>query len=129
VRYGPGRQPAQATVEAALAALLFGLVVATAVQGGLWAHAQNVTTAAAQEAARAASAQGSDLDHGLAVGDALLQAGLGPSAGLVTLTGREDAASVTIEVHGGWPLGLGPIVPLSLPLDTEVHLRKQVWTP
>src|SRR5204863_1788317 len=90
----PRRRPAQATVEAAVAALLFGVLVAVAVQVGLWAYADNISLAAAQEAARAASAQGSDVTHGLEVGNALLQGGLGPSAGLVTLTGHEDATSV-----------------------------------
>jgi hypothetical protein len=100
-----------------------------ALQVGFWAYAQNVTTAAAQEAARAASAQGSDVEHGLAVGNGLLRAGLGPSAGLVTLTGREDAGSVTIDATGGWPLGLGTSSPLRLPLDTKVQVLKQVWAP
>jgi len=123
------RQPAQATVEAALAALLFGIVVAVAVQVGFWAYADNITLAAAQEAARAASAQGSDLEHGLEVGNALLKGGLGPSAHVVTLTGREDATSVIVDVSGGWPLGLGTDSPLSLPLDNEVRMLKQIWTP
>jgi len=125
----PSRQRAQAAVEAALVALLFGLVVAVAVQVGFWAYADNVTLAAAQEAARAASAQGSDLEHGLEVGNALLQGGLGPSAHFVLLTGHEDASSVTINVSGGWPLGLGISSPLSLPLDNEVRMLKQAWTP
>ena len=112
-----------------MAALLFGALVAVAVQVGFWAYADNVTLAAAQEAARAASAQGSNLDHGLEVGNALLQGGLGPSAHVVTLTGREDATSVTIDVSGGWPLGLGTASPLSLPLDNEVRVLKQSWTP
>jgi len=116
-------------VEAALAALLFGVLVAVAVQVGLWAYADNISLAAAQEAARAASAQGSDVTHGLEVGNALLQGGLGPSAGLVTLTGHEDATSVTIDVSGGWPLGVGTASLLSLPLDNEVRMLKQVWAP
>jgi hypothetical protein len=116
-------------VETALAALLFGILIAMAVEVGLWAYADNISLAAAQEAARAASAQGSDLTHGLQVGDALLRGGLGPSAQLVTLSGREDATSVTIEVRGGWPLGLGTSSPLSLPLDNEVRMLKQVWAP
>ena len=123
------RQPAQASVEAALAALLFGILVAIAVQVGFWAYADNISLAAAQEAARAASAQGSDLAHGLEVGNALLQGGLGPSAQLVILTGHEDTTSVTINVSGGWPLGLGNTSPLSLPLDNKVRMLKQVWTP
>jgi hypothetical protein len=106
-----------------------GVLVAVLVQVGLWAYADNVMLAAAQEAARAASAQGSDLAHGLEVGDALLQSGLGPSAGFVTLSGREDATSVTVDVSGGWPLSLGTASPLLLPLDNEVHVLKQVWNP
>ncbi len=100
-----------------------------AFQVGFWAYADNITLAAAQEAARAASAQGSDLEHGLEVGNALLQSGLGPSARLVTLTGHEDATSVTVDVSGGWPLGLGTDSRLSLPLDNEVRVLKHIWTP
>ena len=98
-------------------------------QVGFWAYADNISLAAAQEAARAASAHGSDLAHGLEVGNALLESGLGPSAQLVALTGAEDATSVTIDVRGGWPLGLGSASPLSLPLDNQVRMLKQVWTP
>ncbi len=105
------------------------MLVAVAVQVGLWAYADNISLAAAQESARAASAQGSDLAHGLDVGNALLQGGLGPSAGRVTLTGHEDGTSVTIDVSGGWPLGLGTASPLSLPLDNQVRMLKQVWAP
>ena len=121
------RAPAQASVEAALVALLFGLIVAVVGQVAFWAYAENISLAAAQEAARAASARGSDLEHGLEVGNALLRGGLGPSAHVVMLTGREDATSVTIDVSGGWPLGLGMASPLSLPLDNEVRMLKQVW--
>ena len=116
-------------METALAALLFGLLVGVAVQVGFWAYADNISLAAAQEAARAASAQGSDLGHGLEVGNALLRGGLGPSAKLVTLSGHEDAASVTIDVNGGWPFGLGSASPVSLPLNNEVRMLKQAWTP
>jgi len=105
------------------------VLVAVCVQVGLWAYANNVSLAAAQEAARAASAQGSDLNHGLQVGYALLEGGLGPSAHFVTLSGREDATSVTIVVSGGWPLGVGTASPVSLPLDNEVRMFKNVWTP
>jgi hypothetical protein len=105
------------------------VVVAVVFQVGFWAYAQNVTTAAAQEAARAASAQGGDLEHGLVVGNSLLRAGLGPTIEMVTLTGREDANSVTIDASGGLPLGVGPISPLRLPLDTEVRVMRQTWIP
>ena len=110
-------------------ALLLGLVVAGVVEAGFWAHAQNVATAAAQEAARVASAQGGDLDHGLALGITLLQAGLGPSARMVTLTGSEDASSVTVVANGGWPLGLGPDSSIELPLQAEVRVLREAWAP
>lgn len=123
------RQRAQASVEAALVALLFGIVLGLGIQAGLWAWAQNVTTAAAQEAARVASAQGGDLEHGVAVGSALLQAGLGPSSQRVQLSASEDATTVTMVASGGWPLWFGPGASLTLPLQTEVHMRKHQWAP
>ena len=124
-----GRLAAQASVETALAALLFGIVLGLGIAAGFWALAQNVTTAAAQEAARVASAQGGDLEHGVSVGTALLQAGLGQSSRLVELTASEDAAGVTVIASGGWPLWLGPGTSISLPLQAEVHMLKDRWTP
>jgi hypothetical protein len=124
-----GRLAAQASVETALAALLFGIVLGLGIAAGFWALAQNVTTAAAQEAARVASAQGGDLEHGVSVGTALLQAGLGPSSRLVELTASEDAAGVTVIASGGWPLWLGPGTSISLPLHAEVHMLRDRWTP
>ena len=123
------RLAAQASVEAALAALLFGIVLGLGIAAGFWALAQNVTTAAAQEAARVASARGGDLEHGVSVGTALLQAGLGPSSRLVELAASEDADSVTVIASGGWPLWLGPDTSISLPLRAEVHMLKDGWTP
>jgi hypothetical protein len=123
------RRPGQATVEAALLALLMGLVVVVVAQTAFWLHAENVAIAAAQEAARAASAQGSDLEHGVAVGQALLDAGLGPSGAHVQLTASEDATSVTMSAHGSWPLLLGSNAALALPISAEAHVVKDAWTP
>ena len=124
-----GRLAAQATIETAMVALLFGIVLGLGIAAGFWAFAQNVTTAAAQEAARVASARGGDLEHGVSVGTALLRAGLGPSSRLVELAASEDADSVTVIASGGWPLWLGTDTSISLPLRAEVHMRKDGWTP
>ena len=110
-------------------ALLFGIVLGLGIQAGFWAWAQNVTTAAAQEAARVASAQGGDLEHGVSVGTTLLEAGLGPSSQLVQLSASEDATSVTLVASGGWPLWFGPGASLALPLQAEVHMLKHQWAP
>lgn len=128
-RRAAGRQRAQSTVETMLTFLLVLLVLELVVTVAFWAHAQNVATAAAQEAARAASAQGGDLDHGLAVGQRLLQAGLGSTSSHVRLDGREDATSVMVTVTGSWPLALGTELEVGLPLASEARVLKDRWQP
>jgi TadE-like protein len=120
---------AQATVEATLLVLLFGLVVVLVAQTAFWLHAWNVAISAAQEAARAAAAQGGDLALGVAVGERLLDAGLGPSGSSIHLTASEDEVSVTVRASGSWPLALGSNPPLGLPVDTEARVLKDTWTP
>src|SRR5215467_9642097 len=84
------RQPAQGLVEAAYSAVLLVAVLALVLNVALWGHAQNVVTAAVQDGARVAAAQGGDLTHGSARARDLLAAGLGRSASLVALTARAD---------------------------------------
>ena len=48
---------------------------------------------------------------------------------MVTLTGSEDASSVTVVANGGWPLGLGPDSSIELPLQAEVRVLREVWAP
>jgi hypothetical protein len=123
------RSRGQATVEAALLALLMGLVVVLVAQTAFWLHAENVAIAAAQEGARAATAQGSDLAQGVAVGQGLLDAGLGPSGDQVQLNATEDATSVTMTAKGSWPLLLGSTGPFALPINAEARVLKDTWTP
>ncbi len=123
------RARGQATVEAALLALLMGLVVVLVAQAAFWLHAENVAIAAAQEGARASTAQGSDLAQGVAVGQALLDAGLGPSGAQVQLNVTEDATSVTMTAKGSWPLLLGSTGPFALPISAEARVLKDTWTP
>jgi hypothetical protein len=124
------RAHGQATVEAALLALLMGLVVVLVAQTAFWLHAENVAIAAAQEGARAATAQGSDPAEGVAVGQALLDAGLGPSGGAqVQLNVTEDATSVTMTAKGSWPLLLGSPGLFALPISAEARVLKDTWTP
>jgi Flp pilus assembly protein TadG len=123
------RQHGQSTVEAALLAPLILSVVVLTAQTAFWLHAENVAVAAAQEAARAASAEGSDLQHGLAVGQQLRDAGLGPNGAYVRLDGSEDAASVTVTATGSWPLLLPATSLLALPISAQARVLKDTWQP
>ena len=74
----------QAMVETALAFPLLLLVAVGLMQFALFYHAQNVVVGAVQDGARVAAAEDRSVDEGLAHAQALLRAGLGPSASAVS---------------------------------------------
>ena len=121
------RQPAQALVETALSAVQLVVVLALVLNVGLWGHAQNVVTAAVQDGARVAAAQGADLAHGRARAQALLAAGLGTSAALITLAATEDGQSVTFTARGTWRVVSGPGVEVGFPIAAESRMLKHEW--
>jgi Flp pilus assembly protein TadG len=123
------RQPAQGLVEAAYSAVLLVVVLALVLNVALWAHAENVVTAAVQDAARVAAAQGGDLAHGSTRAHDLLAAGLGRSASLVALTARDDGQSVIFSAHGEWSVVTGPGVNLGFPIGAESRMLKHEWHP
>ena len=123
------RQPAQGLVEAAYSAVLLVVVLALVLNVALWGHAQNVVTAAVQDGARVAAAQGGDLAHGSARAHDLLAAGLGPSASLVSLSARDDGSSVVFSARGEWSVVTGPGVNLGFPIGAESRMLKHEWHP
>ena len=116
-------------MEATYSAVLLVAVLALVLNVALWGHAQNVVTAAVQDGARVAAAQGGDLPHGSARAHDLLVAGLGPSASLVTLSARADGPSVVFSARGEWSVVTGPGVDLGFPIGAESRMLKHEWHP
>ena len=121
------RQHAQGLVETAYAAVLLVVVLALVLDVALWGHAQTIATAAVQDGARVAAAQGGDLARGRARAKELLAAGLGTSASLITLTASEDAQSVTFGASGEWSVISGPGLSLGFPIAAESRMLKHEW--
>jgi hypothetical protein len=116
-------------VEAAYSAVLLVAVLALVLNVALWGHAQNVVTAAVQDGARVAAAQGGDLAHGSARAHDLLAAGLGRSASLVALNARDDGQTVVFSAHGEWSVMTAPGVNLGFPIGAESRMLKHEWHP
>ena len=115
----------QALVEAALVFPILLMSAIALVQFGLYAHAEQVITAAAQEGARAAAAEDGSVQDGVAQAQALLQAGLGPSAGDVNLRAVDDGQTVTFTCTGQWRLAIPWSTNASVPLAARVVVAKE----
>ena len=115
----------QALVEAALVFPVLLVSAIALVQFGLYAHAQQVVTAAAQEGARVAAAEDGRLQDGVAQAQALLQAGLGPSAGGVNLRSADDGQVVTLAASGRWRLAIPWSADASLPLSARAVVARE----
>ncbi len=111
----PGRRLASqrgvTTIEFALVAWLFMLMVLGGLQFGLWWHAQHVVLGAAQDAARLAAVEDGTPQAGRARALELLQVGLGRDAATATVDVRRDPevarATVTARLHPLLPIGSG----------------------
>src|SRR4051812_45603248 len=98
---GPGRAGAmrwrgQVLAETAIALPALLMVAIGLVQFALYDHARNVVTVAVQDGARLAAAEDRTLDDGVTHAQALLRAGLGPSAARVAVEGRDEQGTVTL---------------------------------
>lgn len=120
--YGDG---GAAMVETALAFPLLILVAVGVVQFALFVHAQNVVLAAAQDGARVAAAEDCSVGEGVAHAQALLRAGLGPSAEAVSVRGAEDGEVVMVETQGHLRLILPWVGDASLPLHAQAAMTKE----
>jgi len=114
-----------AMVETALAFPLLILVAVGVVQFALFVHAQNVVLAAAQDGARVAAAEDRSVGEGVAHAQALLRAGLGPSAEAVRVRGAEDGEVVMVETQGRLRLILPWVGDASLPLHAQAAMTKE----
>lgn len=112
-------------VESALALPLLLLVAIGLVQFALFAHAQQVVTAAVQEGARVAASESRTLAEGVAQAQTLLRAGLGRSAETVTVQGSDDGLVVVIGAQGQLRAMIPWAADVWLPLSAQAAMHKE----
>ena len=115
----------QAMVEMALVFPLLLLVAVGLMQFALFYHAQNVVVGAVQDGARVAAAEDRSVDEGLAHAQALLRAGLGPSASAVSVQGMDAGDVVVVEAQGRLRMIIPWLGDASLPLHARAMLSKE----
>jgi Flp pilus assembly protein TadG len=109
-------------------AVVFPLVVMVAlglVQFALFAHAENVVTGAVQDGARVAAAADRTIADGMGHTQSILRAGLGPSAGVVNVTGSDDGQTVTIDAQGSLRLIIPWVGDGTIPLRARATVSKE----
>jgi Flp pilus assembly protein TadG len=123
------RGVAQALVEFALVLPLVIVLTLGVVQLVLYAHARDVVITSAQEGARLAAEDGRTLAEGQTRAQALVAAGLGSSAGPVTVAGSIDADTVHLRLAAA----LHPVLPLplvsALPISAEAWVARERFRP
>jgi Flp pilus assembly protein TadG len=124
-RAASGAEGGQAVVEAAVAFPVLLMMALALVQFALYAHAAHVVAAAAQEGARVAAAEDGALEEGVAQAQALLRAGLGPTADGVSLRAAEDGQAVSLAVTGQLRLVIPWSADASLPLSARAVVAKE----
>jgi Flp pilus assembly protein TadG len=115
----------QALVETAVAFPLLLIVALVLVQFALFYQAEGVVTGAVQDGARVAAAENSTVGDGVLHTRALLQAGLGRSAGQVAVQGNDGGSTVTIQARGRLRLIIPWIGGASLPLQARSTISKE----
>lgn len=115
----------QALAEAAIAFPVLLIVAIGLVQFALFYHAQNVVTGAVQDGARVAAAEDRTIGDGIAHTQALLRAGLGRSAGAVSVRGEEGAEAVAVEARGQLRTIIPWVADVSLPLGARSVMGKE----
>lgn len=114
-----------ALVETAITLPILLIVALALVQFALYAHASHVVTAAAQEGARTAAAEGATLEEGVAYAQALLRAGLGQTAETIGLRAVDDGRSVSISATGRLRMVIPWVGDSGLPLSATASLAKE----
>lgn len=116
-------------VEAALVLPLLLTLAIGMIQLGLVLHAQNVLTAAAQDGARVAAADGRSVNEGVDHARRLLAAGLGSRAARVSVSGAEGRDAVRVSVHAGLPLRMPWVDESTVRLGASATLTKERFRP
>lgn len=126
LRRSRGRgEDGQALVETAVAFPILLIVALVLVQFALFYQAEGVVTGAVQDGARMAAAEDSTVGDGVMDTRALLQAGLGRSAGEVTVQGNDGRSTVTVEAHGHLQLIVPWLGGATLPLQARSTISKE----
>ncbi len=115
----------QAMVEMAIAFPLLLLAAIGLVQFALYYHAQNVVIGAVQDGARVAAEEDRSVGEGIAYSQALLQAGLGPTASDVGVQGVDGGDVVILEAQGRLHLIIPWVGDGSVPLHARAVMRKE----
>lgn len=112
-------------VEVAVAFPILLMVAIGLLQFALFYHAQNVVTGAVQDGARVAASEGRTISEGVAVAEALLQAGLGRSAGGVRVRGIDGGYAVAIEAEGSLRAIIPWVAEATLPVGARSVVSKE----
>ena len=119
--------------ETAIALPLLLAAAVALVQFTLFAHAQNVVTAAVQDGARVAAAADRTLQDGVEHARSVLSAGLGRSAAEVSLEARVVSGSagagdvVRLEAQGRSPALIPWVADAVLPLHARAEVSKEYF--
>jgi Flp pilus assembly protein TadG len=106
---------------------LLVMVAVGLVQFALFFHAQNVVIGAVQDGARVAAAEDRTLSDGVAHAQALLEAGLGRSAGDVTVQGIDGGDAVAVEAQGRLRMIIPWVADATLPLWGRSIVSKEAF--
>ncbi len=112
-------------VEVAVAFPLLLMVALGLLQFALFYHAQNVVTGAVQDGARVAAAEDRTLEDGVVVARALLGAGLGQSAGRVTVRAIDRGDAIALEAQGSLRMIIPWVADATLPLWARSVVSKE----
>jgi Flp pilus assembly protein TadG len=112
-------------VEMALVFPLLVMVALGLVQFALFAHAENVVTGAVQDGARVAAATDRSIADGIGDTQAILNAGLGPSANILSVTGNDDGQTVTIDAQGTLQLIIPWVGNGTVPIQAQATVSKE----
>jgi Flp pilus assembly protein TadG len=119
------RARGQVLAETAIALPVLLMVAIGLVQFALYYHAQNVVLIAVQDGARLAAAEDRTLREGAAHAQALLRAGLGPSAERVAVEGSDEQGAVTLRAQGRLRTVIPWVADASLPLAARATVSKE----
>jgi Flp pilus assembly protein TadG len=124
-RSAVARARGQVLAETAIALPVLLMVAIGLVQFALYYHAQNVVLIAVQDGARLAAAEDRTLREGVGHAQALLRAGLGPSAERVAIEGSDEQGAVTLRAQGRLRTVIPWVADASLPLSARATVSKE----
>lgn len=123
------RAPAEGLAGFAATLPLVLFVTLVAVEFAFWLHAQGVVMAAAQEGARVAAREDGTAAEGERTARALLEAGLGASAGRVGLVVQVGDDLVAVDAWGTWPVLVALDGAVSAPLHAQASVTRERFRP